>query len=102
MWGLDLGLREGINVGGALLRSWLPPAAAKAQQLAAFAVGLAIPIIAAWQLRTIETAYVVGVIALGVLGAMLLMVPVSRVRITGIRVGLLLMILAVSVMGVFS
>ena len=31
-WGLDLGLREGLGIGAALSRSWLPRAAAEAQR----------------------------------------------------------------------
>ncbi len=48
-WGLDLGLREGLGVGRALDRSWLPRGAERAQRAAGFFVGLAVPVVA-WRL----------------------------------------------------
>ena len=67
-WGLDLGLREGLGVGGALQRSWLPRAAEDAQRLAAFAIGLAVPIVAWHVLAPASRIDAEITIALGVLG----------------------------------
>ncbi|HEY4322162.1 MAG TPA: PTS system mannose/fructose/sorbose family transporter subunit IID [Gemmatimonadales bacterium] len=98
-WGLDLGLREGLQVGAALQRSWLPRVADDAQRVAAFAVGLALPIVA-W--RLLVGANHVGAaitIATGVIGAVLTLLPATRRRITGLRIGLVLLGLAVLYVG---
>lgn len=96
-WGLDLGLREGLGVGAALNRSWLPRVAEDAQRLAAFAVGLAVPIVAwevlAWAPR-VDAAIT---LALGVLGVVITVLPPVRTRITGLRYGLLLLVAALLV-----
>lgn len=102
-WGLDLGLREGLSVGAALQRSWLPSAAAQAQRLAAFAVGLGLPIVVGWLLRTtLGTAIVGSILAVGMLGALVVVAPVTRVRVTGIRLGVVLMALAWCAIGVLQ
>jgi PTS system mannose-specific IID component len=99
LWGLDLGLREGLAVGAALQRSWLPPAAVQLQQLAAFAVGLAIPVVLMWVLRDGPTRGVTVTVALSVIGALLMMAPATRTRVTGLRLGLGLLVLALLVIG---
>jgi mannose/fructose/N-acetylgalactosamine-specific phosphotransferase system component IID len=87
-WGLDLGLREGLGVGAALQRSWLSRGAEDAQRLAAFAVGLAIPIVA-WRVLTGAPRIAVTVTLLvGVVGALLSVLPATRSRISGLRLGL--------------
>jgi len=98
-WGLDLGLREGLGVGAALQRSWLPRGAEGAQRAAAFAVGLAVPIVARTVL--IGGSRPGGWLAAGcgVAGALLTMLPFARTRITGLRFGLLLLGLAILVVG---
>lgn len=98
-WGLDIGLREGLGVGGALQRSWLPRAAARAQSAAAFAVGLAIPI-AAWQLvGTASPKVVAAVVGLMLLGALLALSRLTRERVTGLRFGLGLLLIALAIVG---
>lgn len=47
-WSLHTGLHEGLQVGGAVGRSWLPRAAERVGPLAGFAVGLAIPLAGRW------------------------------------------------------
>ncbi len=50
-WSLNTGLREGLQVGSAVGRSWLPRAAERVGPIAGFAVGLAIPLAGQWLLR---------------------------------------------------
>lgn len=50
-WALRTGLHEGLQVGGAVGRSWLPRAAERVGPLAGFAVGLAIPLAGRWLLQ---------------------------------------------------
>jgi PTS system mannose-specific IID component len=91
-WGLDLGLREGLRVGSALQRSWLPRGAEEAQRAAAFAVGLAVPIVA-WRIlvdvRRVDLAVTLAVSLAGVIMSVL---PSTRSRVTGLRFGLILVI----------
>jgi PTS system mannose-specific IID component len=47
-WSLRTGLREGLQVGGAVGRSWLPRAAERVGPVAGFAVGLAVPLAGRW------------------------------------------------------
>jgi PTS system mannose-specific IID component len=91
VWGLDLGLREGLGVGAALQRSWLPAAAHGAQQLAAFAVGLAIPVAATVLLPLQTLRGAAAGIAFTLAGAVLTLSSRTRSRITALRLGLVLM-----------
>ena len=93
LWGLDLGLREGVHVGAALQQSWLPRAATEAQRLAAFAVGLGVPMAAAWLLDSESPAGVRATLAAALVGVVLLFAPWTRTRITGLRFGLTLLVL---------
>lgn len=93
LWGLDLGLREGVQVGAALQQSWLPRAATEAQRVAAFAVGLGIPIAAAWLLDSEAPAGVCRTLAAAALGIVLLLAPWTRARVSGLRFGLTLLVL---------
>jgi mannose/fructose/N-acetylgalactosamine-specific phosphotransferase system component IID len=99
-WGLDIGLREGMAVGAALQRSWLPRAAANAQSAAAFAVGLAIPISAWTLLQGASSNASVGVIGFMLLGTGLTLSRFTRERVTGLRFGLVLLFIAVLFIGV--
>lgn len=100
IWGLDLGLRAGLNVGAALQRSWLPRRADDAQRLGAFAVGLAVPI-AGWYLLRQDTAPVaLGALAIGLIGALLAVARATRARVTGLRIGLVLIAAALLMVGV--
>lgn len=98
-WGLDLGLREGLRVGAALQRSWLPRVADDAQRIAAFAVGVAVPIVA-WRVLlpapAIEAAVAVAASALGVVLSLL---PGTRSRVNGLRFGLALLGVAILLVG---
>ena len=100
-WGLDIGLREGLGVGAALQQSWLPKAAALAQSGAAFAIGLAIPIVAWKLLNGAGVLVTTAVIGCMLLGTALTLSRVTRERVTGLRVGLGLLLLALLVVGGF-
>jgi len=50
-WSLHTGLHEGLQVGGAVGRSWLPRAAERVGPMAGFAVGLAIPLAGRWLMQ---------------------------------------------------
>jgi PTS system mannose-specific IID component len=50
-WSLRTGLREGLQVGGAVGKSWLPRAAERVGPVAGFTVGLAIPLAGRWLLQ---------------------------------------------------
>lgn len=100
-WGLDIGLREGLGVGAALQRSWLPAAAARAQSAAAFAIGLAIPIVAWTLLRGAGVSVATGVIGGMLLGAALALSRFAQERVTGLRFGVGLLLIASFIVGVF-
>jgi mannose/fructose/N-acetylgalactosamine-specific phosphotransferase system component IID len=98
-WGLDLGLREGLRVGGALQRSWLPRGAVEAQRVAAFAVGAALPVVA-WQvLQHASRGEVGATVGVALVGVVLSVVPRTRVRVSGLRFGLLLVGVALLALG---
>jgi PTS system mannose-specific IID component len=99
-WGLGIGLREGLGVGAALQRSWLPRAAAVAQQAAALMVGIAIPVVA-WQVLAHAGHRHVAVTAtLALLGTVLAVAPATRAEVSGLRYGLALMAVAAVLTGV--
>jgi len=100
-WGLDIGLREGLGVGAALQRSWLPAVAARAQSAAAFAVGMAIPIVAWMLLRGVRASVGTGVIGCMLLGAGLTLSRFAQERMTGLRFGCALLLFATFIVGVF-
>ncbi len=101
-WGLDLGLREGLAVGGALNRSWIARRASDAQRLAAFAVGLATPIVA-WQLLGAARPRAWAIVgAITVVGSVLALAPGTRSHVSGLRVGLGLLAVAGLVIGGLS
>ncbi len=93
-WGLDLGLRNGVNVGTALQRSWLPRVVGPVQRAAGFAVGLAVPIVAWRGLIAAPARVAVFVAVAGVIGAALAIAPATRVRVTGLRIGLVFVAIA--------
>lgn len=64
-WALDLGLGHGTAVGSAIQRSWLPRAIEWAGRAAAVLVGLAVPLVAGWQLGSVPSARRWLTIALG-------------------------------------
>lgn len=99
MWGLDLGLREGLKVGAALERSWLPRAAGEVQRVAAFAVGLGVPVAASWLLEQATPRAVWATLAAALIGVLLLSSQATQSRVTGIRLGLGLVVLALLIIG---
>lgn len=70
-WSLHTGLREGLQVGGAVGRSWLPRAAERAGPAAGFAVGLAVPLAAKWLLHGLAPTATVLALFLAVGGVAL-------------------------------
>lgn len=99
LWGLDLGLAEGLRVGAALDRSWLPRAASDAQRLAAFAVGLGVPVITAWLLDGATARHATAILGVAAAGVGLMLLPRTRTRVTGIRFGLVLVVVALLTIG---
>ncbi|MGH7583782.1 MAG: PTS system mannose/fructose/sorbose family transporter subunit IID [Gemmatimonadales bacterium] len=87
VWGLDLGLREGIQVGAALQASWLPRAAVMAQRAAAFTVGVALPVVVATLMAGVARRIVLAAVLIGVVGAAATLLPITRTRVTGLRFG---------------
>lgn len=100
LWGLDLGLANGLAVGEAVRRSALPRTAAIAQRLAAFAVGLGVPIAAVWLWQGSTSRGREPLLALALVGVFLTLAPSTRTRVTGLKFGLALLVLALLVMGV--
>jgi len=86
-WGLDL------------QRSWLPRRADDAQRLAAFAVGLAVPVAAWFLVANVATNAAIAVMLVGGLGAMLALAPQTRTHVTGVRFGLVLVVVSLLVVG---
>lgn len=100
LWGLDLGLREGLRVGAALEHSQLRQVASSAQRAASFAVGLAIPIAGTWLLGTTAPRDWAPVMLAIAIGVALMLWPPTRTRTTGLRFGLLLVLMALLAIGV--
>jgi PTS system mannose-specific IID component len=50
-WSLRTGVKAGMKVGSAITNSWLPHAIERVGPAAAFAIGAAIPVVAAWYLK---------------------------------------------------
>jgi mannose/fructose/N-acetylgalactosamine-specific phosphotransferase system component IID len=99
LWGLDLGLHEGLQVGAALERSWLPRAAGEAQRVAAFAVGLGVPVAAGWLLEPVGSPAMLATLAAAAVGVVLLSAPATRTRVSGVRLGLGLVVVALLIIG---
>lgn len=99
LWGLDLGLAHGTGVGAALQRSALPRLADDAQRAAAFAVGLALPMGGGWVVGHLPTIGHVPVLVVAALGAVSMLAPATRTRVTGIRFGLACLGLALLLLG---
>lgn len=97
-WGLKLGMEHGLTVGAALQNSPLPSLAALAQSLAALAVGLALPIISAWLVRLDTTLSALMVISLALFGLVLGLLLGSRWRFSGLRYGLMLMLITLIIL----
>ncbi len=86
-WALTTGLRAGMRVGGAISASVVPRAATGTGAAAAFAVGLAVPIVSAWLLHPFGFRGVGSAMLLA--GAGLVLARWSGARFTAPRFGLL-------------
>jgi hypothetical protein len=88
-WALRTGLEEGMQVGGAVGRSWLPRAADAVAAPAGLAVGVALPLATAWLLRGQAPAFIVIAGATALVG-----VVAQRAAggwVTSVRYGLVLL-----------
>ena len=86
-WGLRTGIDTGMRVGGAISASAVPRAATKSGAVAAFAVGTATPIVAAWLLDPFGARGVASAVLIAAAG--LLLARWSGARFTAPRFGLL-------------
>jgi PTS system mannose-specific IID component len=50
-WSLRVGIQSGMRVGAAIRASWLPGAIERVGPIAAFSIGAAVPMVAAWYLK---------------------------------------------------
>jgi hypothetical protein len=99
IWALRTGFDSGMNVGGAIAKSWIPGAIARVGPAAGFAIGLALPPVAVWYLRGIGWAGALGTLAVAATG-----VAVTRwygAALTTVRFALLAVLLLVLFRGVF-
>ncbi|MGH7703932.1 MAG: PTS system mannose/fructose/sorbose family transporter subunit IID [Gemmatimonadales bacterium] len=71
IWGLRTGLASGVQVGVTIADSWLPRAVERIGPAAGFAVGLAIPLVAAWYLHGAGVPGITGTIALAGTGLLI-------------------------------
>jgi mannose PTS system EIID component len=90
-WSLRTGMATGMRVGAAIGSSWLPPAIERVGPLAGFALGAAIPVVAAWYLTGFGWAAAVG--AAGVAVAGIALTRWFGPALTSVRFALLAMIL---------
>ncbi len=94
-WGLNLGLQEGLGVGRALDRSWLPRGAERAQRVAGFCVGVAVPVVA-WRLLVgTSNMLIAGTIGAVTVATVLTLSAATRAHASALRMGLGLLGLAV-------
>jgi mannose PTS system EIID component len=90
-WSLRTGMAAGMRVGSAIGSSWLPRAIEWAGPAAGFAVGLAIPLVAGWYLRSF--GWSAGIGAAGVAVAGIALVRWFGPGLTSVRFALMAMIL---------
>lgn len=67
-WALRVGMQSGMRVGGAIGTSWLPRAIELVGPASAFAVGTAVPLVAAWYLESFGWSAGLGVAAVAMAG----------------------------------
>jgi mannose/fructose/N-acetylgalactosamine-specific phosphotransferase system component IID len=67
-WSLRTGMKSGMGVGTAINASWLPRAIEMVGPAAAFAVGAAIPVVAAWYLKGFGWSVGLGAAAVAMAG----------------------------------
>jgi mannose PTS system EIID component len=93
VWSLRTGLDAGMEVGGAIAKSWISRAIGWVSPAAGFSIGLAIPLVADWYLDVIGWPGALGALAVGATG-----VAVTRwfgTSLTAVRFALLALVLLV-------
>lgn len=90
-WALRTGIQSGMSVGAAIGRSWLPRAIEWVGPTAGFAVGAAIPVVAAWYLSGFPWSAIVG--AAGVTVAGIALTRWFGPGLTSVRFAIMTMIL---------
>jgi PTS system mannose-specific IID component len=93
VWSLRTGLDAGMEVGGAIAKSWISRAIEWVSPAAGFSIGLAIPLVADWYLDVIGWPGALGALAVGATG-----VAVTRwfgTSLTAVRFALLALVLLV-------
>ncbi|MBA3659663.1 MAG: PTS system mannose/fructose/sorbose family transporter subunit IID [Gemmatimonadales bacterium] len=98
VWSLRTGLDAGMRVAHALVTSWLPRAIRLIEPAAGLAVGLAVPLVAWWYLHGQPASAVGGTLAVAVVGAGV--AQWSRLRLGGVRFGLIAIALTLLFRGV--
>jgi mannose PTS system EIID component len=91
VWSLRTGLANGMRVGGAINGSWLPRASEWAGPAAGFAIGLALPLVAAWYLKGF--GWSAGIGAAGVAVAGIALTRWFGPGLTSVRFALMAMVL---------
>jgi mannose PTS system EIID component len=93
VWSLRTGLDAGMEVGGAIAKSWISRAIEWVSPAAGFSIGLAIPLVADWYLDVIGWPGALGALAVAATG-----VGVTRwfgASLTAVRFALLALVLLV-------
>jgi PTS system mannose-specific IID component len=90
-WALRTGLATGTRVGAVITGSWLPIAARRAGRVAAFLVGIAIPVAIQWLLGAGRLRAPLILLALAAAGVTVSFIP--RTRLSSARYGILLLCL---------
>jgi mannose PTS system EIID component len=93
VWSLRTGLDTGMDVGGAIAKSWISRAIERVGPAAGFSIGLAIPLVGAWYLEDIGWPGALGALAVAATG-----VAVTRwfgASLTAVRFALLALVLLV-------
>ena len=70
-WSLRTGMKSGMGVGSAINSSWLPRAIERVSRAAAFTVGAALPVVAAWYLKGFGWSVGLGAAAVAMAGVAL-------------------------------
>jgi mannose/fructose/N-acetylgalactosamine-specific phosphotransferase system component IID len=94
-WGLSVGWRAGMGVAGALGSRVLHAGLRLGAVAALFTIGLALPLVSSWLMREFGASERLSAGAVAALGLVLTRVLVPRV--SGVRLGLALVLTAVAV-----
>jgi mannose PTS system EIID component len=92
-WSLTTGLSAGLNVGRSIAESWLPAAARISGAVAAFFVGMAVPVTAGWTLEWARSSQLIAALAVAAVGVVLSLR--FRYTFTAVRFALTLIVLTV-------